>query len=83
MVNGYKSVMIQIARSVKQGDALSCALFILCIDPLLRQLERNANIESIPVVRSRFSNINIKSKVGAFGSHPEVPQRCRSRSHRG
>ena len=66
MVNGYKSVMIQIARSVKQGDALSCALFILCIDPLLRQLERNTEIESITVGRSRFSNININSKVGAF-----------------
>ena len=25
-VNGYKSVMITIARSVKHGDALSCAL---------------------------------------------------------
>ena len=36
-----------LARSVKQGDALSCILFILCIEPLLRNLENNARIERI------------------------------------
>ena len=66
MINGYKSVMITIARSVKQGDALSCALFILCIDPLIRRLESNRAIESIPIPRSNHSNIAIQGKVGGF-----------------
>jgi exonuclease III len=66
MVNGFRTVMINIARSVKQGDALSCALFIICIDPLIRKMESNRAIESVPVVRSEYSNISIKGKVGAF-----------------
>ena len=66
LVNGYKSVIIKIARSVKQGDALSCALFILCIDPLLRKIENNGAIKAIPIPRSRYSNIEIKVKTGGF-----------------
>ncbi len=62
MINGYKSVAIKIARSVKQGDALSCALFILCIDPLIRKLENNEAIKPIPIPRSRYSNIHIKTQ---------------------
>jgi len=66
LVNGYKSTMIKILRSVKQGDALSCALFILCIDPLMRKIENNRNIKPIPVPRSRYTNINIEAKTGGF-----------------
>jgi hypothetical protein len=43
-INGYASKKIQIERGVKQGDALSCALFIICIDPLLRNLNANKMI---------------------------------------
>jgi len=57
LVNGYKSVLIKILRSVKQGDALSCALFILCIDPLIRRIENNPDIKPVQIPRSR-SNIN-------------------------
>jgi hypothetical protein len=32
---------------VKQGDALSCTLFILAIEPLIRNIETNARIKSI------------------------------------
>ena len=66
LVNGYKSTFIKILRSVKQGDALSCALFILCIDPLIRKIENNPEIKPVPVKVSKFSNIKIQSKVGAF-----------------
>ena len=43
-VNGFISESFQINRGVKQGDALSCALFILAIDPLIRNIEANRNI---------------------------------------
>ena len=57
--------MIKIERSVKQGDALSCALFILCIDPLIRRIENNSAI--VPVeIRTPMSNYRIQSKCGAF-----------------
>jgi len=66
LVNGYKSTIIKILRSVKQGDALSCALFILCIDPLIRKLENHPEIAPAQIEPSRYTNINIKSKVGGF-----------------
>ena len=40
-VNGHVSTSFDIQRGVKQGDALSCALFIISIDPLIRNIERN------------------------------------------
>ena len=41
-VSGYK-----ILKGVKQGDALSCVLFIMCMEPLLRNLSENQRIERI------------------------------------
>ena len=35
-VNGY-----DILKGVKQGDALSCILFIMCMEPLLRNMKEN------------------------------------------
>jgi len=66
MVNGYKSACIRILRSVKQGDALSCALFILCIDPLIRKIESNPGIKPPAIPRSRITGIKIANKVAGF-----------------
>ena len=41
-INGYK-----ILKGVKQGDALSCILFIMCVEPLIRNLAESRNIENI------------------------------------
>ena len=41
-IDGYK-----ILKGVKQGDALSCIIFIMCIEPLLRNLKENRNIERV------------------------------------
>lgn len=38
MINGFKSNLINIEQSVKQKDALSCDLFVICVDPLLRKI---------------------------------------------
>ena len=45
---------INIEQSIKQGDALSCALFILCMDPLIRKVNGDNEIEGL--------NIGIKAK---------------------
>ena len=59
LVNGYFSESISIERGVKQGDALSCSLFILCIDPLIRNINANIEIDEI----SMTSKLT-KTKVG-------------------
>ena len=47
LVNGKISKSYKIRRGVKQGDSLSCILFIMCMEPLLRNIESNADIAPI------------------------------------
>ena len=47
IVNGKVVKGYRILRGVKQGDALSCILFIMCVEPLLRNIEKNDNIEPV------------------------------------
>ena len=47
IINGSIRKGFNIKRGVKQGDALSCVLFIMCIEPLLRNIEKNNRIEPI------------------------------------
>ena len=47
LVNGRIEKGFLIKRGVKQGDALSCIIFIMCMEPLLRNIEANADIEPI------------------------------------
>jgi len=43
-VNGFLTDSVSIQKGVKQGDALSCGLFILAIDPLIRNIVEDPNI---------------------------------------
>lgn len=61
LMNGYFTNKISINQSVKQGDALSCALFILCIDPVIRHLNLN-NVTQNPVLGAK--NHKLPSTVG-------------------
>ena len=47
IINGKIVKGFRIKRGVKQGDALSCILFIMCIEPLLRNIEKNPLIKEI------------------------------------
>ena len=58
LVNGFFSDKISIERGVKQGDALSCAIFILCMDPLIRNLNKNEKIVGI--------TLDLKGKATPF-----------------
>jgi len=64
LIIGHMSEAIKIERGVKQGDALSCAIFIICIDPLLRNLNKNARIKQIQIARGNLQ-INFKSAAYA------------------
>jgi exonuclease III len=67
LINGYQSESIKISRGVKQGDALSCAIFIICIDPLLRNLNQSKAINEIKVDKT-----NISFKAGAYADDVSV-----------
>ncbi len=62
LVNGFTTEPIQIKRGVKQGDALSCAIFIICIDPILRNINKNSNIKSVRINRDK----NFMYKAAAY-----------------
>ena len=47
IINGKISKGFKILRGVKQGDALSCVLFIICMEPLIRNIDSNREIKSI------------------------------------
>jgi len=47
LINGKITPGFRILRGVKQGDSLSCVLFIMCMEPLIRNIEANGAIEAI------------------------------------
>ena len=47
LLNGGKAGSYQIKNGVKQGDALSCIIFILCMEPLIRNIQNDREIKSI------------------------------------
>ena len=47
IINNEKAGSYLIKNGVKQGDALSCILFILCMEPLVRNLESDNGIDPI------------------------------------
>ena len=56
LVTGYK-----ILKGVKQGDALSCILFIMCIEPLMRNIKESNMISRITSPRL---NITVPKVLG-------------------
>jgi len=65
LINGFKGELIKIERSVKQGDALSCALFVIAIDPLLRAIEASNEIKSV-VIKDRSDNVIAEVKSATY-----------------
>ena len=60
-INGHLSDYLPIKRGVKQGDTLSCALFILAVDPLIRNIESNNAIPSIKIPLLDGSDVSFKT----------------------
>jgi exonuclease III len=48
-INGNLLEGYEIKNGVKQGDSLSCILFIMCMDPLIRNIENNDNIKRLEI----------------------------------
>ena len=75
LVNGHFSEKIKIGRGVKQGDALSCSLFILCVDPLLRNINANDKIKVIEIIGAKSG---MKADFKASGYADDIAIICRN-----
>ena len=51
---------------------MSCAIFILCIDPLLRNLNKNKRIEEVKIRRKNATNEEISFKGAAYADDISV-----------
>ena len=71
LINGHLSINIDIERGFKQGDALSCAFFILCVDPLIRNINADSAIRKVEI-KSRLTKTEVNYKVGAFADDVDV-----------
>ncbi len=72
LVNGFFSESIKTKRGVKQGDALSCALFIICIDPLLRNINTNKQIKEIKISKKNTINKEVNFNGAAYADDISV-----------
>jgi hypothetical protein len=59
-INGHLSKPFALERGVKQGDALSCSLFVLAMDPLLRNIQDNQQIRGLHIPITQNEEIEIK-----------------------
>ena len=67
LVNGFTTESINIEQSVKQGDALSCSLFILFMDPQIRKVNGDIKIEGLDI------GINSEYIDKVFQFSPTIP----------
>ena len=82
LVNGYFSDNIKVERGVKQGDALSCSLFILCMDPLIRNINANPDIEAIKMI-SKITNTKVGLKCSGYADDIAIICKNNRKSIRG
>lgn len=61
IINNEIASRHQVKNGVKQGDALSCTLFILAIEPLIRNINKNENIRHL---KSAFLQFKWPKVVG-------------------
>ena len=59
-VNGHLSSPFKLERGVKQGDALSCGLFVLAMDPLIRNIAANPSIKGLSIPTDDNDYVEIK-----------------------
>ena len=71
LINGHLSISIDIERGFKQGDDLSCAFFILCVDPLIRNINADSAIRKVEI-KSRLTKTEVNYKIGAFADDVDV-----------
>ena len=72
LINGRIVKGFSVKRGVKQGDALSCIIFIMCMEPLLRNIEAN---EEIRPLESQILNTPLP-KVYGYADDLNLTVKC-------
>jgi hypothetical protein len=54
LINGRVNGRYTLGNGVKQGDALSCSLFIVAIEPVIRNINQNYAIQSVRSERLQY-----------------------------
>ncbi len=57
LINGHLTDEFPILRSVKQGDALSCVLFILCMETIVKTIECDPKVTNIVLDNVRIPKV--------------------------
>jgi len=70
-INGYTGEKFKILQSVKQGDALSCALFILCMEPLLNFIKNNKKIKGV-----KLNAVDEDTEINNFSFADDITAVC-------
>ena len=65
MINGVRFGKFIIKKGVKQGDALSCVIFILCMEVLIRNIQNNQEIKGVKI-KNPLDGVESEIKVVAF-----------------
>ena len=74
-INGFQSEPITIACGVRQGDALSCPLYVIAIEGLALLLENNKEIEGIKLDnKTRIKSAMYADDTVVFATRPEDPR---------
>ena len=74
IINGRTVDGYRILKGVKQGDALSCIIFIMCMEPLIRNLNENSDIERIS--SRSLSSVVFPKSYGYADDVTVVTKRC-------
>ena len=71
IINGFITKTVKLRRGIKQGDALSLYLFLLVLEPLMRAIKNNPQLQGVWTPGGKiFKTIGYADDLNTLLSHP-------------